>query len=256
MLTLPHGSRLEVRPVVGPTSRIGNVRLSEITPLVQVIQPAIGRERGFEPRPAQAQSQALTNTLRVPSAPFGFPWASARPEVWAVFPGRENSLQRFQHHPQLQAPWLKEEGLDVCRTRCQAAGEGVPMTGPKPPSKALLEGVSRSQPQAWGPGLPPPPCSVHSWWGHGQRARSQLRSHQSFPTLAWATFVRRTGPPVLAELQGREQRSHMRDAAEPSARAPQPHAKWHTGVACGLFRVDTGPRQQALQPSQTAEAEG
>lgn len=24
------------------------------------------------------------------------------------------------------------------------------MTGPRPPSKALLEGVSRSQPQAWG----------------------------------------------------------------------------------------------------------
>lgn len=152
-----------------------------MTPLTQVIQPATGRDRirsqacpspkpGSDHNPQSPFGTLLISILALGTRHRGvYPilqMRQLRPEVitthlafWALFLGREKLSSGISALPSALCPMMEQEGPDVCRTKCQAR-EGSLAPGPRPPSTALLDGFSRSPPQAWGPGLLPPPCSV------------------------------------------------------------------------------------------------
>lgn len=125
--TPPHSHNTwEVTPVISPTSQTRNLRLSEVTPLVQVIQLAPGRERGFPGLPGLEPSSAhhpeslsthwvsilhLRSRHRCAYSILQMrqlrPGANTRPKVTAshsapsaVFLGQEKTpFTRFQHSP-------------------------------------------------------------------------------------------------------------------------------------------------------------
>ena len=136
------------------------------------------------------------------------------------------------------------------------------MTGPRPPSTALLEGFSRSPPQAWGPGPPPCSCSNGSTTVSVRRARSPATSPIP-PSPRPRLLEGQAAGSLLSSRWGN--RGDTRDAPEPSARAPQPDAKWHPLAfpeACSGLTQAQGTRrynqlkQQRLRDKQDIQAPG
>ena len=143
-------------------------------------------------------------------------------------------------------PQPGEEGPSVCRAGCRL-GEGGLLMG----SRLCWMGSPTSQTQGWEPAL----CSDDGITVSVRNTSSP--SLQPYPYSALGAFMSRTGLQVPTEKQVDEWRTLTLGNPEISADAPSVMPSvapiCSSGTWCSLLKG--GPKHQALQPTQTLEAE-